>query len=425
MVDIQRVLKPLAQSAFRMRGTPDPLTRHFAGMIQHWDAALQESWQASHVHSALGEETRAASRALFDVPDLERIRPRDGTPGPTLSYQGSGSTASPESLTNGLLMGAARRAWFEGRAADEAYYVGAVLAAFDQLCRAARGEEVEALAVVGIADLPLGEGAEISTPWGLLRPTPHAAGRSAFPVWGNTPQTRCVLNRTRNVRVAFSQPDDPPPDPPTEDEEMARVATLLPLAIALASEDAGKPDRAHITWWQDVIPFLGGFSCFPGSPVTECRWRFDTWNRGPQLQAWAKTVEASHVSSVDVAAKRLVSAIAHRSHSADRLIDAVTVWESLFGSRSETTFRVSAALAKLIEGQPDLRSECQRRLKKVYAVRSDVVHGARVSPANVDDAATQAVEAAVRALRAAYERGPEWLKLKSEERGARILLAGD
>jgi hypothetical protein len=107
------------------------------------------------------------------------------------------------------------------------------------------------------------------------------------------------------------------------------------------------------------------------------------------------------------------------SHS---LIDAVIAWENLVGTSTEVTFRVSASLAKLCEEDPTKRLALQKELSKIYGIRSRLVHGALVAPDVLSKASASAIGTAVRALRASYARGREWLALKSEERSNSILL---
>jgi hypothetical protein len=63
-----------------------------------------------------------------------------------------------------------------------------------------------------------------------------------------------------------------------------------------------------------------------------------------------------------------------------------------------------------------------KELRDVYGVRSRVVHGAEVPQKDLQSATTQAITAAVQALRICYERGPEWQALTSEERANKVLL---
>src|SRR5438093_5546346 len=118
----------------------------------------------------------------------------------------------------------------------------------------------------------------------------------------------------------------------------------------------------------------------------------------------------------DVAARRLVSAGAARIDRSDALLDAVMVWENLLGTSTEVTFRVTAALAKALEPDRTKRRALRKALAQVYDVRSRVVHGGAVEQAAVNDAATQAIDVAVRVLRISYKRGQEWLALSSSQR---------
>jgi hypothetical protein len=145
-------------------------------------------------------------------------------------------------------------------------------------------------------------------------------------------------------------------------------------------------------------------------------------DRIEQVEEWARVVDRSHSPAVDIAARRLISAVANRVDRSDSLIDAVMVWENLVGTRSESTFRVTAALAKLLESNPIKRRDLRKDLAKIYEVRSRVVHGSAVEPADVDRACSDAIDVAVRALRVAYRRGRDWLALSSQERADEILL---
>ena len=111
-----------------------------------------------------------------------------------------------------------------------------------------------------------------------------------------------------------------------------------------------------------------------------------------------------------------------RTDLVDRLVDAVIAWENLVGADGETTFRVTAALAKLLEDEPAKRSTLVRQLKKVYSLRSDVVHGEAVDPDKLKDASGVALDYGISSLRRLYMKGPEWLTLDSTKRADRLLL---
>ena len=68
------------------------------------------------------------------------------------------------------------------------------------------------------------------------------------------------------------------------------------------------------------------------------------------------------------------------------------VWENLVGASHELTFRVTAALSKLLEPDPSARVSLQRELADTYNVQSRVVHGDSEDPARISEAAKQAQE---------------------------------
>jgi hypothetical protein len=139
---------------------------------------------------------------------------------------------------------------------------------------------------------------------------------------------------------------------------------------------------------------------------------------------WAKKVNAHHPTSLDIGMRRLLQAVSERVEASDGFVDAVIAWENIFGTNQETTFRVTASLAKLIE-PTDLvkREELFVELKKLYGDRSNLVHG------NSEPAATKIYEMRNRAIRIAilafkmlYEDRTDLLLLKSDQRSSRLLL---
>lgn len=117
-----------------------------------------------------------------------------------------------------------------------------------------------------------------------------------------------------------------------------------------------------------------------------------------------------------------MSFVGHRTDHTDALIDAVTVWENLLGTSTKVTFRVTAALAKMLEPVPSKRRELRKTLADIYGIRCRIVHGAAVEPSTVSEASKTAVGVAIKALREFYQRGPDWMALGSSERADILLL---
>ena len=194
------------------------------------------------------------------------------------------------------------------------------------------------------------------------------------------------------------------------------------MACALASSDTSNPVAPRITWSTLLFPFQVGFSySWPLLPHTFGA-EVNLGERIADVEEWARIVDRAHMPSVDIAARRLVSAIAHRLDRSDALIDAVMVWENILGTSSEVTFRVSAALAKLLERDPVNRRALRRKLSEIYGIRSRLVHGAPIDESTLQKACTDAIDVAVKALRSSYSRGGDWLSLSSNDRSDMILL---
>lgn len=80
----------------------------------------------------------------------------------------------------------------------------------------------------------------------------------------------------------------------------------------------------------------------------------------------------------DVAIHRLTSMV-ERSSDVDAFVDAVIVWEALFarGSTAELSYRLSTVMACVLSDNPIERVAYQQEIKKLYNMRSQVVHGGR------------------------------------------------
>ena len=141
---------------------------------------------------------------------------------------------------------------------------------------------------------------------------------------------------------------------------------------------------------------------------------------------WAKKVEENRMPSIGVAIRRMLMAIAERRTPEDVLVDAVIVWENLFGAKSETTFRISSSLAWLLGDSKEDRLTRQAHYKKIYKLRSDIVHGAAtINLGQLQEVSSQAVQISIDALRAMFGEHSELLiHKKSEDRSNHILHAG-
>lgn len=147
----------------------------------------------------------------------------------------------------------------------------------------------------------------------------------------------------------------------------------------------------------------------------------------------ARRVTAWSVLLVDlpdrltVAARHVLAALGERADARDGLVDAVSCWESLFGTDpgagAEASFQVCAALALLLEPDPCRRPALLADLQRLHRIRTRVRHTDH-EPAvtSLDADRDRTVAVALRALGAVLLR-PDLLSAgTSAERAARVVL---
>lgn len=155
----------------------------------------------------------------------------------------------------------------------------------------------------------------------------------------------------------------------------------LELAIASIVLTSGKEDHPAPEPTMSLVshPIVGGFDDQPGwrpqPKIPELILREESRE---VLDYFATTLHHSPDSSaIAFATRRLCSALLAERRE-DALVDAVVVWESLFSGSPETGFQVSSSVARTLLAQiGGSRSllELQQHIKKIYQLRSDIVHG--------------------------------------------------
>lgn len=135
-------------------------------------------------------------------------------------------------------------------------------------------------------------------------------------------------------------------------------------------------------------------------------------------------IEAKHPESLNISMKRLLSAVSQRNDPIDSFIDALIVWENVFGTKSETGFRVTGSLARLLEeGNLANRLELQRELGKLYNIRSRLVHGEKEpDPEKSMEYRQRSIAIAIECLRCLYKDRQDLLTMNSEDRSKQLLL---
>jgi hypothetical protein len=423
MPDILTALTSIAVSFFRAKSETSRTVPDWFDSILSPDPVLQEAQRTAFVSPASHEATIPIVDLVFADPEFSSISPRTGELDPLLLYPNGGQRISPANFIDSIFSSAQLQMFYLRLPQEEGLFVRTVLEGFEELRRAVRGERVRAYAITGLARVSLPEGVQISTPWGVIRPAQSVTSKMAqsMPDYLE-PKTSCILAEPRLIPVKFDRAASPVYSFDAADTAPSRSNYLLPLACALASKDPSTPVAPLITWSTLLLPFQGGFSY--SSPLLPRNFGAEVSlsDRVAEIEEWARTVDRAHVPSVDIAARRVVSAIAHRLDRSDALIDAVMVWENLVGTSTEVTFRVSAALAKLLEGDAAKRRTLRNDLSAIYDIRSRLVHGDMIDESRLPQASTDAIGFAVKALCACYKRGRDWLSLSSKDRSDIILL---
>ncbi|MFF4979548.1 hypothetical protein ACFY3O_05690 [Streptomyces sp. NPDC001046] len=206
-------------------------------------------------------------------------------------------------------------------------------------------------------------------------------------------------------------------------EYLQDVVTQVRLAFVLSWEGQAPP--AMIPSWNYFIEALN-----PGSG-----WSWNDLplfaNKTPTLltvdqvnrwKYWIEKIERVSFSKLGPAPVRILRASGERRDPYDSLIDAVIAWESLFGTDSEITFRLSASIARLLESPGKERNDLRRRATEIYRMRSKVVHGIHVPVAEVADASREAVAISIACMRKLISDRADLLKMTSLERSTTILM---
>ena len=203
---------------------------------------------------------------------------------------------------------------------------------------------------------------------------------------------------------------------------LRRDVMRLQFSIAAWAAERDQTVDVTATWHWSLFPMAGAQTPFVTTPHGG---RPAARLSGPDLDEIAATMDelGDVTDRLDVALTRIVRVSTERRDPADALIDAVVAWENMLGSRTETTFKVCAAMAWLLEPTDDARRfEMYGRAKKLYAARSDLVHGAVDSiTGDVHELSREALGMAIRAYRRIHAL-PELRDIKSSTRSERLLL---
>jgi hypothetical protein len=353
------------------------------------------------------------------------LRPHDGSY-LFVAHTSDGSSTSltsPTFLIESLLTCALMRLFYCGDRDDLNCLRDFILGGCRALRDACASRPIPCFNVIGFAGCLLPDDSRIDTPWGPVRRAFDLIGREPYRIRGRFwPPTSVVLTTEVEVPALFKTGPEPSDLTGPIAEAYERPTRYFPLAVALATKDQ---DKIPLMVWQHrFIPlYPGGSTSWP--TLTPTGRSASELSRADVAAAteWSATMGSLDLERVGIAVKRVVQALSHRGDSEDVLIDSVMVWENLLGTDTEISFRVPAALTKLLETPVDDRLTRLKGLRDIYSLRSKVVHGASVKPRDVEKSAKDALEVAIEALARSLFRGEQWLKLTSTQRSTALLLS--
>ncbi|MFJ3928054.1 hypothetical protein [Streptomyces sp. NPDC090022] len=305
------------------------------------------------------------------------------------------------------------------------------------------GKAVHTLALAGLSGVLLPEEKqELSAPWGRVRVTLDSDNRHVDSLRDLTSMSlpdgsQLVSRGTGDLTVETSVPwVSKFTNPPTEGEFPSGISSTscshlerrvqdVRLAFALAMEDPHLPPLLP-TWAKVENPIADS----TGSTMTEiARLRQRTPTRlsveqAEEWERWIAVLDGLALENLGHASQRLLRAITERQDPVDALVDAVIVWESIFGTHSEITFRVCASLARLLCQTLEARLAFMKQAKGVYTMRSKIVHGASdVRMEKISESRDVAVQVAIAALRTVLRDRPDLLAFTdSGKRSEHIML---
>ncbi|EOX3391848.1 hypothetical protein ACPFUO_003468 [Vibrio cholerae] len=141
------------------------------------------------------------------------------------------------------------------------------------------------------------------------------------------------------------------------------------------------------------------------------------------IQEWFHRFYSTDLECINVPLKRLKYAIFERSHAEDAIVDAIISWEGMFSEAFETSFKVTGSISKYLATTEE-RESFLNRLKKLYGLRSDLVHGKRskfMNNENMDELRSEVIAIGIDAITKLLA-DEKLLKLTPAERVKEILI---
>ncbi len=382
------------------------------------------------------QSTKDLSRLILEDSDLKKLFPHAPDP---KTYDGVGieissmiywSTGSGSTLQLATLAGALLRAALKKSTNDctPTGFFDLVRQSLQDARKLARTRKANTKALVGLSNVVIPEGSEVSLHSGTIRPFTPSDHQSFIDAAG----IQSVLEIPYQIEILDIFPAT---DPDSHWEqfrsrliksntELRRMIDLERLAILFARE--GSPQAPIGVATTVVNPIEAGnsvsFSIHHSISSHHPPIEIDA-ETAVRAAEWSTKV-SKNPANLDMGMRRILSAASERFDPMDSFVDAVICWENLFGTnQGEVGFRIAGSIAHVLEPHDSsARRELFNEVKKMYSVRSNLVHGTKepdfFESSNHKD---RSIEIATSAFKALCDR-QDLLALKSTDRGNLLLI---
>ncbi|MBI3584700.1 MAG: hypothetical protein HY096_12250 [Nitrospinae bacterium] len=248
----------------------------------------------------------------------------------------------------------------------------------------AEGELVQVPVFVGFHNVGFDGFDSLDTDWGLLRSynegilelIPPTARPSTL--GGSNYILGFVLESKYPYKVDFNVATESKSWPPELNQARGHLVNLqenLGLTFAIAIERT-PPVGITPAWTLIVDPLSSGTTISwnprPNSPVD---FHLCNVNDKNSIRKWCSSINNIEDNKIRIAIRLILSSINERMNPIDGFVDSVIAWENLFGGNAELSFRISAAIARLLKGDEESRHAFQKKIVDLYNDRSKIVHG--------------------------------------------------
>ncbi|MCI5209227.1 MAG: hypothetical protein D3910_10630, partial [Candidatus Electrothrix sp. ATG2] len=226
---------------------------------------------------------------------------------------------------------------------------------------------------------------DIKTDWGVIRPVGEGISElvprhsSVTRISGKQYRLGFVLESTYPYKVNFTDEAEDRKSPKEINDAAKRINETnenISFCFSLAC-DRNPPVGMSLAWTMVFDPINHGTQVTSNSirrsPMPFYLVR-DT-KESDALIEWSKRIKKTDDKNIQLAIKRILSAINERTNPIDSFIDTVIAWENLFGANAELGFRISVSIAKLLGETEAQIKGIQKKVNDYYNKRSKIVHG--------------------------------------------------